>query len=834
MLLGLSKDFFFELVMFLDDISIRYLRVTCSYLRTIFKESIIYKYNILVKVREGKLELPSNSVDTDWYTLWVDIQRKEYAEKLFLQGRNIFVSGPGGTGKTHFVNQLCKKSPIYVIQTSTTGSSACLLESGQTIHSVLGFGLPKNAMYNIKTGKVLSPNEAAKRKVEYLISVHSARNQCLLSRLRDIKILRIDEISMLSKAAFEFFDHCLRLIRAKSKPFGGIQLIVSGDFRQFTPIPDYVGQKGDIKIEDSDKVILLSNVWKELNLHTVDLHFSYRQFDDPVYSGILSRMRLGKLGPSDILKLKERVVKNGDKDMKLGKDVTLKNEFVVVFPRNEDVKCENIKKLSELQGQLIKIPPKFQILDVSLFSQLGASEESLNPCTEIILKPGCKVMLTKNLNVMEGLTNGKIGTFLRLHSTCSREVGVNEINHKISRDSKLIIQFNDVVGETEVPVVYNTIRSIDGKYEVYKYGQFPITLAYAFTAHKVQGMTVDKLYAYCGEKSFGAHMLYVVFSRVRRLEDLYLLEFSPSKVIIDKSVDDYFSKDHTVNEIEVDHLEFKKRAFIFSERKIKELKEEDEDEEPEQVPVKKVKFESQPPGLEHPFLNNIRTGSHNLSKTLNLNNVEPGTPSSMAHIIYEKIINLKYKFEKEVIEPSQYAKNGIENEPYIIDIHKKFICNEHSEPGSYRDSILKNLSIARPDSIFFENGFYIPLEVKSPNGENYDEIPRDHILQLMFEIMCTDEKNKSETPYGDYISVVMDVETKKIVKDSNIIAIRVYRDENTIKMIRNRLMYFYNNFIFHDIPVPPNLFAGWSISLPKMINLSELYKNFDVNELIKN
>ncbi len=803
MLENLTRDLHFELVQWLDGHSLECIKILCKHTYNIYKDKLFYKEVILREVKEGRLELPSNCENTDWYELWKDIKRKEYGEKKFLKGRNIFVSGPGGTGKTYYVNAICKRSPIYVVQTSTTGSSASILENGQTIYSTLGLGLICNAFYDQGTNKLLTPIEAAKKKVQSLVgnnyySKFSYYRKAILENLREIKILRIDEISMLSKPTFEYLDYCLRLIRGKmSKPFGGIQLILSGDFRQFTPIPDMTGPKNNrtIKIPDSEKTVILSNVWKELNLHVVDLKFSYRQFDDPNYSAILSRMRVGKLEPDDILTLKKRIIKDAP---------DLDDDYVIVFPRNEEVNRVNSQKLNELPGQLLELKPRFQILDMELFSQLGSSEESLNPCKKLEIKPECKVMLTRNLDVRSGLTNGKIGIFKR---KCKRH-----------GNPHLTIQFNGINGEIDVPIIYNTVKSIDGKDDVYKYGQFPITLAYAFTAHKVQGMTVDKLLANCGNSSFGAHMLYVVFSRVKRLDDLYLYAFDSSKVLIDKSVDEYYSKDNTVNEIEVDPIEFRKRALIFSEEKVRDLNEGEE-----KIFTKRSKIESVIVELDHPFLTNIQTGSHNLAKTLNLNRVEPGNSASMAHIIYEKIINLKHKFDKEIYEPSEAAKNGIENEPYIIDIHKKYICSNHFKPGTYRDKVLRNLSISKPDSIFLENGIYIPLEVKSPSGENYDGIPTDHILQVMFEIMCMDEKNGNvPTPYGDYISVVMDVETKKIVKDTKVIAVRIYRDEETIKMIRNRLMYFYNDFIFKGQSVPPNLFFGWNVHLPKVVDLPNI------------
>lgn len=798
-------DYISELLFYIDEDDTLSLRITCKNMYTIFKDPRLYKLSIESHIGKGTLNLESFDTKT-LITLWTDIQKKRYAEIMFLKGRNIFISGPGGTGKTHFLNLLCAKSPKYVVQTSTTGSSACALPGGQTIYSVLGLGLPKNTFFDYKTNKVLSPIEAARKKVSSLMYRGYASDNALLMALRKMEALRIDEISMLSKPTFIYFDYCLRIIRHKmSTPFGGVQLILSGDFRQFTPIPDKTGPINNkiLDIQDSDKVIVLSDTWKELNLHTIDLGFSYRQFDDQEYSGILSRMRIGKLEPRDILKLKERIIK---------KETQIPEDCVVVYPRNDDVNRINKEKLSALNEKEDVFKPVFTVFDRGLFDELGQKESALNPYTDLILKKGCKVMLTKNISVIKGLTNGKIG----IYNGCSK------------RHDKLKIRFHGMDYDSKIQVVNNTVKTNDGKNDIYSYGQFPITLAYAFTAHKVQGMTVDKLLAYCGKRSFGAHMLYVIFSRVRRLSDLFLFEFDSSKVEIDKSVDDYFSSNRPIKrEVIVDPLEFAKRAFIFCEEKSKILN--NSNTESKKVKVDPIDFN----GLDHDFLKNIRAGSHNLAKTLNLNDVSPGNSATIAHSIYEKLINLEHWFDDEVIEIPQAAKNGIENEPFIIDIHKKLICDKHFKPDNYKDSVLRNLSVARPDSIFLDDsGFYIPLEVKSPNNENYKGIPVDHILQLMFEIMCTDDKNEgNETPYGDYISVVMDVETKKLVIGTDVIAVRVYRDEDTIQMIRNRLMFFYNDYIFKGISVPPNLFKGWTVHLPKIVSLNTIYKDFDTSLL---
>lgn len=794
MLQTIGKDLICEITKYIDnDKTLTRLLATCKEINEYSKDPRFYKHSL---ESNPECKTLKSLDDINSIELWTDIQEKEYGGNLFLQkGRNLFVTGPGGTGKTHYVNSLCTKSKNYVVQTSTTGSSACLF-GGQTIYSALGILIPILVFYDYKTNSVLTPIEAAKKEVSRLRTKHGM-NSWFFKSIKNIKVLRIDEISMLSKSTFEYIDYCVRYMRGQlSLPFGGIQLIISGDFRQFSPIQDVIivneGKPNEKKvtIPDSEKVALLSTTWKELNLHTVDLKFSYRQSEDPEYTEILNRMRIGQLEPRDIRKLKERIIK---------KDMKLPEECLMVYSTNKKVLIENKKKLDEINQPLETYNPVFNILDPGLFHQIGGKASELNPYKEALyLKKTCKVMLLRNLIVTKGLVNGRMGIYKGLHT-------------RADHTQALIIRFNGDENDTHIDLVMNTVKATDGTTDLYSYGQYPVTLGYAFSPQKLQGQTASMIAGDCGYTSFGQG-IYVTCSRVGKLKNLYLYEFDPSRIEIDKTVDEYFAThNNEQHEVIVDELEFKKRSVVFKE-----------------AWDEKLKHSSNNNGKLN-VLEKIRTGSSSLAKVLNLNKVSRGSSSSMGNHFYNKLDVLEHGGEMEVIELSQAAKNGIENEPYIINIHKENICKLHFPTYDFKDAILGDISIARPDSIFFENGFYLPLEVKSPDGENYGEIPMDHILQLMFEIMCMDEKNQGrKTPYGDYMSVVMNVETKQIISPETMIAVRVYRDEDMIKMIRNRLMFFYNNYIFKGVSVPSNLFKNWKVPLPKIVDLFTLYEDFDI------
>ena len=387
-------------------------------------------------------------------------------------GQNIFLTGPGGCGKSWTINKLkdvlSKRMNISI--TSTTGVSSYLIK-GQTIHSFSGIGVfnPKQDLL-----KKIKKNRATKRIVE-------------------CDLLVIDEISMLGSIYLSALSKGFKLVRKNEKPFGGIQVIFTGDFYQLPPIQD------DYAFE--------SDIWKELNLKTILLEKVYR-FTDELYSNMLARIRKGQHTPEDNVELFKRVKAFQELNMD---DFEIQPTFISckridVYEKNKE---ELDKNPNELVMYLSRDDGDITFLDIVAPKKLE-------------LKIGSQVMLTVNKNVEEGLVNGSRGVIIKLDSD--------------------MIAVKLMKGNIEIFERHEFIYEEDGKV-IGKRLQFPFILSYCLTIHKIQGSTIDCAIMDIGNSIFENSMSYVALSRVKSLSGLYLKAYSPYKIQVNKKVEDFYKLD---------------------------------------------------------------------------------------------------------------------------------------------------------------------------------------------------------------------------------------------------------------------------------------------------
>lgn len=396
----------------------------------------------------------------------------EYILEMVESGQNIFLTGPGGCGKSWTINKLkdvlSKRMNISI--TSTTGVSSYLIK-GQTIHSFSGIGVfnPKQDLL-----KKIKKNRATKRIVE-------------------CDLLVIDEISMLGSIYLSALSKGFKLVRKNEKPFGGIQVIFTGDFYQLPPIQD------DYAFE--------SDIWKELNLKTILLEKVYR-FTDELYSNILARIRKGQHTPEDNVELFKRVKAFQELNMD---DFEIQPTFISckridVYEKNKE---ELDKNPNELVMYLSRDDGDITFLDIVAPKKLE-------------LKIGSQVMLTVNKNVEEGLVNGSRGVIIKLDSD--------------------MIAVKLMKGNIEIFERHEFIYEEDGKV-IGKRLQFPFILSYCLTIHKIQGSTIDCAIMDIGNSIFENSMSYVALSRVKSLSGLYLKAYSPYKIQVNKKVEDFYKLD---------------------------------------------------------------------------------------------------------------------------------------------------------------------------------------------------------------------------------------------------------------------------------------------------
>lgn len=414
------------------------------------------------------------------------IGRRSYTGLLLDGNHRFLLSNFMVTHNSHIIRHTIKPyanlREIEMGITSTTGVSALSLGGG-TIHRWSGIKLGKESVYTI------CENIRTKNKDCY-------------KRWRDTRILHIDEVSMLGLKTFELLDKVGRNICEINLPFGGKQIILSGDFLQLPPVNDEFPFKSD--------------VWDELDLYIFRMTIP-RRYPDINHCEMLMRIRMGHYTKEDVKKLNSRVesyidyVRNGS-----GKDDLIKPTRV--FSLKKDVEKINKDELYNLKGKLTL----YNSIDKFATKNKGdkLSSKDIMEYTEFLdtvidrqigFKPNVQVMLTYNLDTDLGLVNGSRGVIL----TCDQE-SVN------------VLFKNGIT--CRIP--YHMYEMEDGKVKMIRY-QLPLILAYAISTHRTQGATLDCAILDIGPSIFAPGMSYVQLSRVKTLDGILISSFIPKKIMAD-------------------------------------------------------------------------------------------------------------------------------------------------------------------------------------------------------------------------------------------------------------------------------------------------------------
>tara|TARA_E500000178_G_C16999411_1_gene744913 strand:- start:218 stop:1486 length:1269 start_codon:yes stop_codon:yes gene_type:complete len=396
-------------------------------------------------------------------------KEQSYAYQSILKGNNLFITGGGGVGKTALLNYFIKKHKNkYIGVTSTTGTSAILI-NGTTLHSFLGLG----------TGK---------QNID-VIQSNVNNNKYLKKRWINLRLLIIDEISMLSSEFFDKIELLARLIRNNEKPFGGIQLILSGDFCQLSPI-------------DTKSFCFEANSWNLVIDKIIYLHKIIRQ-ENMEFQKCLSNIRLG-------------ITDDFTKDIINSRiNVSLKNSYGItptkLFSKNINVDNTNKNELNKLT----QINKKYEYKMISIFNNNLIAEKykkNLSAVENLELCLGCQVMLIFNLDISNKLINGSRGI-------------VTDFIYQNGSFIPLVKFLNGI----EIPIDYHIWKIEEEDKLLGTITQIPLKLAYAFSIHKSQGSSLD--YAILDlSQLFDYGMAYVALSRVRDLNGLTITSINWNKV----------------------------------------------------------------------------------------------------------------------------------------------------------------------------------------------------------------------------------------------------------------------------------------------------------------
>ncbi|KTD57604.1 AAA family ATPase [Legionella shakespearei] len=387
------------------------------------------------------------------------------ALSLLKMGANVFLTGAAGSGKTYLLNQYInylKEHNVPVAMTASTGIAATHLQ-GSTLHSWSGIGIKDN----------ISPQD--------LERLH--KNKRIKSNYKKTKVLIIDEISMLHKHQLDMVDFIARSFLDPERVFGGLQVIVCGDFFQLPPVSS--------GLEEEKQFAYEASVWNDEHFKVCYLHEQYRQSNDPLLT-VLNDIRNGTAGEHTKVPLRTRYKKEPEGATKATK----------LYTRNINVDWINDRELARIQGQekiFTMVSQGFDALVEGLKSSCLAHEQ-------LKLKIGAEVMFIKN-HPQGKYVNGTRCVVVGFEKSGDAWPVVKTYDNRI-----ITACAEDWVFEDN-GIVRASIT------------QVPLRLAWALTIHKSQGMTLDAAEIDLGD-AFEPGMGYVALSRIRSLNGLKLMNLN--------------------------------------------------------------------------------------------------------------------------------------------------------------------------------------------------------------------------------------------------------------------------------------------------------------------
>ena len=390
---------------------------------------------------------------------------------ILKMGGNVFLTGPAGSGKTYVLNQYIDylhEHHVEVAVTASTGIAATHI-GGMTIHAWSGLGIK---------------DKITDRDIDDLME-----KQYLYKRFQRSKVLIIDEISMLHHYRLDMIEWICRSFKHNDKPFGGLQVIVCGDFFQLPPVTrtDWSGENTTRTLQN--EFAYKSEVWQTSQFTVCYINENYRQKDSQ-YLEILNEIRSGKVSRLSVDLLMSRQ----------GKEVEGSVQPTKLFSHNADVDAINHDHLDRISGE----EEEFAMTSRGQANLVQTLKKSCLAPELLRLKVGARVMFVKN-NYESGFVNGTLGVV----------TGFNSYNEPLVRTAQ---------GRTIAVASATWKIEEEGKTKA-EITQIPLRLAWAITVHKSQGMSLDAMEADLSQ-AFAYGMGYVALSRVRSLAGMKLLGFN--------------------------------------------------------------------------------------------------------------------------------------------------------------------------------------------------------------------------------------------------------------------------------------------------------------------
>lgn len=398
------------------------------------------------------------------------------AIQLVQAGYNLFITGSAGSGKSFLIRKCIEECrSIYqqkhISITSTTGISSLNI-NGITIHSWAG----------------ITPHTDFTDVDGFVENIKG--NNKKYNNWKFTKMLIIDEISMLSVVMFNFLHKVAMKLRRNSEPFGGIQVIVVGDFYQLPPVKDSA---------DTDFVFTSSH-WNEIIDYSIVLKKTHRQKEIHLIS-FLNKVRIG---------IKDESVQQSLKQYHNNSNYN--KNYTHLYPNKFNVKAHNLTKVYALEGEIVENYAR--MIKKNSYDYPFPSESVIEE--HLLLKQNAFVIINKNIDTKKGLVNGRQGIFLGFSNESARFQTKDGIIHYISKER--------------------------WEFPNYSIEQYPLRLAWALTIHKSQGMGIEKLSVDIGPNIFDDGQVYVALSRATNGDYLHIKRYSLSAIRVNKKVKKYYKQ----------------------------------------------------------------------------------------------------------------------------------------------------------------------------------------------------------------------------------------------------------------------------------------------------
>ena len=443
---------------------------------------------------------------------------QQVAFNKFVKGENLFITGPGGTGKTKLIQYLyayCIQNNKKVQICALTGCASVLLRcNSRTIHSWSGMRLAKGNTETIIAGVL--------------------RNRKAVRSWKTTNILICDEVSMMSTKMIEILDEIAKIIRCNNKPFGGMQVIFTGDFYQLPPVGTYGEPSTELFCFESEKWNQIFTISNHIELTTM-----FRQ-TDPVYIDILLQIREGKLSEENKRVLQKyvkreyipeehnnctptklfavRAKSDYVNNMMFSKLETQEYTFAFIQRTNCNVYLDNNKIIPV---QLIEKCQKLSPAEINYEIEQLVNNTNCNKT--LSLKVGSVVMCTANIEMEVGICYGSQG------------IVINMLKNGIEPEIPVVRFSNGIIRQMYPHYIQSE------EYPTIAIGQYPLSLAWAITIHKIQGATLSLAEMDIGQSIFEYGQTYVALSRIQSLHGLYLSAFHPQKIKANPKVIQFYN-----------------------------------------------------------------------------------------------------------------------------------------------------------------------------------------------------------------------------------------------------------------------------------------------------